>query len=387
MPALARLAVHHVRVPLRRRVSHASHSRRSNDTLLVRAELIDGRVGWGEGLPRPYVTGETIDTCLSLTDSLAGSLWESWDSPAELAARLHGPFLPVEEPRPGFGNTVRCAVETALFAAAGSDPAGFLKDRDSSFEVPRRVRYGAVIATRKPWKRRAQALAFRAYGFRDVKVKLGFGDDEAAAKAVRRWCGPRVRLRADANEAWAPAEVPAKCRMLAGLGYESVEQPVPRGAETELPPFAPAGGGLELPVVWDESVCSPADAERLIAHDPGCRFNLRLSKNGGLLRLWDVARLAAEAGVSCQLGCMVGETGVLSGAGRWLAGRPVPGHPWTWLEGGFGRHLVREPFTAEDFTFGPGGHAPLDPAAGYPGVTVDEAAVAAATVAVRARGA
>ena len=73
---------------------------------------------------------------------------------------------------------------------------------------------------------------------------------------------------------------------------------------------------------------------------------------------------------------MVGEAGVLSAAGRWLAARA----DWTRLEGGFGRYLVAEPFTEEDWTFGRGGVAPVPPGAAYPGATVRGAAIRAAAV-------
>ena len=282
------------------------------------------------------------------------------------------PGSPEEAARPGFGNTVRCAVETAVLAACGVDPGRFLTPLgdDPGVWLARRVRYGVVLTTTKPWKRRTLALAYRAWGFRDAKVKLGTGDDEAAARQARRWFGPRVALRADANEAWDPGEVAAKCAMLAALGFESVEQPVNRGREHELP------AGLALPVLWDESVCCPADAKRLHALDPACRFNLRLSKNGGLLRTWDVLRWATNRGVPCQLGCMVGEAGILSAAGRWLAGRAE----WSRLEGGYGRHLVAEPFTREDWTFGRGGVAAAPAGDAYPPCVVDGAKIGAAAV-------
>jgi L-alanine-DL-glutamate epimerase-like enolase superfamily enzyme len=56
------LTAYHLRIPLRKTIRHASHTRTDNDTLVVRCKLDDGTVGWGEGLPREYVTGETIDS-------------------------------------------------------------------------------------------------------------------------------------------------------------------------------------------------------------------------------------------------------------------------------------------------------------------------------------
>ena len=56
------LEARHVRVALRRKVTHASHVRTETDNVVVRCMLSDGTVGYGEGVPRDYVTGETIDS-------------------------------------------------------------------------------------------------------------------------------------------------------------------------------------------------------------------------------------------------------------------------------------------------------------------------------------
>ena len=60
------LTVYHVRIPLRRAIRHASHTRTTTDNLLVRCVLEDGTEGFGEGVPRDYVTGETIASDLAL---------------------------------------------------------------------------------------------------------------------------------------------------------------------------------------------------------------------------------------------------------------------------------------------------------------------------------
>src|ERR1700736_5365862 len=60
--------LYHVLVPLKKPIKHASYERSSSDNFVVRVTLGDGTVGYGEGVPRSYVTGETIATSF---DSLA----------------------------------------------------------------------------------------------------------------------------------------------------------------------------------------------------------------------------------------------------------------------------------------------------------------------------
>ena len=88
-------------------------------------------------------------------------------------------------------------------------------------------------------------------------------------------------------------------------------------------------------------------------------------------------RSAARAGLGYQLGCQVGETGILSAAGRHFA-TSVAGIRYR--EGSFDRLLVAERLTTEDLTFGFGGWAPAlrDPGLG---VTIDRAALERVTVA------
>src|SRR6516162_4049047 len=74
---IVELTAFHIRIPLRKRVKHASHTRSSSDNVLVRCVLEDRTEGFGEGVPREYVTGETIDSALSLL------------SRSDLPAQLH----------------------------------------------------------------------------------------------------------------------------------------------------------------------------------------------------------------------------------------------------------------------------------------------------------
>jgi muconate cycloisomerase len=121
----------------------------------------------------------------------------------------------------------------------------------------------------------------------------------------------------------------------------------------------------------DESLCSLVDARQAIEAGTCDLFNLRLSKCGGFLTSLLLAAAAHRAGLGCQLGCQVGETGILSAAGRHFA---TSVGELRYLEGSFDRFLVRETLTREDLTFGRGGYAPALAGPGL-GVTIDRAAL------------
>jgi muconate cycloisomerase len=112
---------------------------------------------------------------------------------------------------------------------------------------------------------------------------------------------------------------------------------------------------VKTPIMLDESLCGLADAERAAANGLCDLFNLRLSKCGGFLPALRLAEFAARHGLGYQLGCQVGETAVLSAAGRHFA---TSVKDLRYVEGSFDRHLVRHPLGTEDITFGWGGWAP-----------------------------
>jgi L-Ala-D/L-Glu epimerase len=389
---ITELTAFHVRIPLKKRIRHASFARDENDTLLVRCVLDSGAVGWGEGLPRPYVTGETIDSALGqlAASNPVSQLAQPFDSLRGAIALCDGFRLaepvggipPAFRDRGCFGNSVRCAVELAILDAAARtanvplsavvplvpETAGIRESRSD-------VQYSAVLTAESPFKRWLSLWKYRLYGFSQVKVKVGVAgiDDAALLRKVRGILGPGVDLRLDANEAWSCGELEAKLAPLRAFGITSVEQPVPHA---QVDGLAKLRGRLPAPVMFDESLCGPEDARRAIERGTCDLFNLRLSKCGGFVQTLRIAALAHRAGLGYQLGCQVGETGILSAAGRHFA-TSVAGIRY--LEGSYDRHLVRERLTVEDLTFGFGGRAPALVGSGL-GITVDAVAVERVTV-------
>jgi muconate cycloisomerase len=194
----------------------------------------------------------------------------------------------------------------------------------------------------------------RLYGFRQLKVKVGITgqDDVDRLRTIRRRVGAAMDLRIDANEAWSLAEAVERIRALEPFGLSSVEQPVPHA---EVAGLRKVRQQIHVPLMLDESLCSLVDAERALADQSCDLFNLRLSKCGGFIPSLRLAQFAALHGLGCQLGCQVGETAILSAAGRHFA-CSVAG--LRYLEGSYDRHLVRETLATQDLTFGWGGRAP-----------------------------
>ena len=257
-----------------------------------------------------------------------------------------------------------------------SDVTSLVSDAAPVRKRTEHVQYSVVITSLGTLRQVIRAVGVRLYAFCQGKVKVGVAgeDDRASVGRIRRIVGRRFDLRIDANEAWRCHELEARLAPLMPLGISSVEQPVPHA---EVDGLAALRGRLGVPLMLDESLCSFADAQRAIEKGTCDLFNIRLSKCGGFVPSLRIAALAQRAGLGYQLGCQVGETGILSAAGRHFA-TSVAGIRY--LEGSFDRFLVTEPLTVDDLTFRRGGWAPALAGPGL-GIEIDRAALNRVTVA------
>jgi len=375
----------HVRIPLRKPVRHASHTRSDTDNVLVRVVLEDRTEGYGEGVPREYVTGETIAGALELLrrSNLQEQFAACADFPeaVRLAERLQLAPVPGDD-RACQGNAARCGLELAVLDAYGKhfgQPLSAVTALLAAdlYEPQTKVRYsGAITSARPGLKLRLALLRLWAYGFRQIKIKVGIPglDDGARFRTVQRtMLARRLDFRVDANEAWSPAEVVDRIRALEPYGITAVEQPV---AHADVAVLADVRKQVRVPIMLDESLCSRIDAERALAGQTCDLFNLRLSKCGGFIPSLRLAQFARQHGLGYQLGCQIGETAVLSAAGRHFAAS-VAG--LRYIEGSYDHHLVREALGREDITFGWGGWAPALAGPGL-GIAIDPQALERVTV-------
>jgi len=344
-----------LRIPFVESFRHRVTERRWSDSVVVRVRDEAGTEGFGEGMARPYVTGETVDGMLQ---HLARDLWPA------LVERELPPFADATDlatldaliPTTAVSGVIAANASRAALELAVVDCALRRGGRSLAALLPprrRTVTYSGVI-TAGPIERAIQhARQMRAVGLQHVKLKVGFADDVARVAALREVLGPDVSLRLDANGAWTVERAVEVLDAVAPLGIAAVEQPLPRGPVTELRRLKEA---VRVPIMADESLLTPADAEALIAARAVDHFNVRVSKCGGLHRSAGMAARAATAGIGVQIGSQVGETAILSAAGRHLAAS-LP--DVVFVEGSFGTLLLAEDVSVESVRFGHRGEAPL----------------------------
>jgi L-Ala-D/L-Glu epimerase len=348
-----------LRIPFKIPFSHKLMTRSYSDSIIVKLTADSGESGFGEGVPRPYVTGETVSSCLDRIQRVLLPLAGQHDFKEQ--SPLAGPMDLLSEidtllPDAGNGsvlafNASKAAIELALIDL-------LLKQNKKSLGsmiLPGTgsVTYSAVITADSTDTVRKLALKCGEYGIKQVKIKVGTGDDRGRIAAVRDALGGSVSLRVDANGAFDVKGALALISSIEPFNIDSIEQPVPRGDVNAL---AQVKKNSPVPVMTDESLITEQDAAELIENEACDLFNLRISKNGGIFRTVRLAGMARKAGMGFQLGCQVGETAILSAAGRHVAAHLSDAK---FVEGSYGALLLEEDIADESVQFGYAGKAPL----------------------------
>lgn len=358
---IVKIIIYRVRLPLKIKFVHSRSSRNETENVVVEAVTDRGVSGFGEGVPRSYVTGETPSSALDYLYRMDYSFLKDPCSSLKQGVERHLEWETGGKSESGaFFGAARCALGlSVLDALTRSWDAGF--DEISRFapgllgpaERPGRVRYSAVCSGGSVASALATLLKYRLYDFKSVKLKVGWGErkDMKLARIARMALGRKVDIRVDANGAWDAASAIKIMRGFERYGISSVEEPLSPAAGADLPELRKR---VNIPIMLDESVCDAVQLRNAVESASCDLVNIRLSKCGGFFASQRMANILAENGLGYQLGCQVGESGILSSAGRRF-GFLVPGIRH--LEGSYDRHLLKNNITLEDITFGYGGWA------------------------------
>jgi L-Ala-D/L-Glu epimerase / N-acetyl-D-glutamate racemase len=378
MPTVTELQLFAVDLPFKAAFRHAAAARTTSESLFLRVGLDGGAQGWGESLPRAYVSGERREGAFallrdSILPALVGRTFQSLSEVGSFLEKCDGQ-APSEWVRPEVPQTSAwCSVDLALLDAFGRafDEPVSLADQPPAANALRRYRYSGVVSAGRGWPYARSLLKMRAFRFPHVKLKVEQDGAEQAARTARRLLGRRVDLRVDANMAWDVEQALEAIGELRTVGIQSFEQPIPAADLAGLKRLvAESSAGI----VADEGLTNRESLQTLISHRACTGANVRISKCGGLVGAYARCREALDAGLMLQVGCQVGESSLLSAAHLTLLQALAPLTPGVrYAEGCFGGHLLREDPVSPSVQFGYGGRPPRRPAGAGLGVQVDRA--------------
>lgn len=149
-------------------------------------------------------------------------------------------------------------------------------------------------------------------GWNIYKIKLGTDRDMEIMRELRRHTPARFRV--DANCGWTADQTIANSFVLADLGVEFIEQPLPTHAprEHKLQVFQQSA----LPVIADEDCQKQLDVDSCFSLYHG--VNIKICKCGGLTPALSMLRRARALGLKTMVGCMIESSIGISGAAQLL---------------------------------------------------------------------
>lgn len=309
MTRLRELTFFPLDIPLEQPFGIATGVQLRAENVLVRLELDDGTVGWGEAAPVPHISGESRPAALATLADAEQALKKCRLSDYRTAcAGLAEVLAPVP--------SALAAVETALFDA-------LCKSRELSLcsffgGAEWKLPIDVTITTGTEEQGRESAARYAKDGFSVLKIKVGAGDLDQDAARVRAIAAaaPTCQLLLDGNTAYSVGDA---LRLIEEVGAARTrialfEQPVARDDYEGLREVEQKSN---IPVAADESLRSREDFRTILATGGISAVNLKTAKLG-LLAAWDLLIAARSAGLKVMVGGMV-ETEISMSASACLA--------------------------------------------------------------------
>ncbi len=349
---LDRVNVHKVSIPFLRELAHSRSKKTSANNIVVEIIAEQGEiVGYGEGAPRLGVTGETQESAI---DSI-GHFLKQGSFPWELNNVSQIWDFVDDLPEGKKHNSAICALEMALLDVLGKGQGRSVIEYFPQDFFANKVFYGAALTLEGKEKIIEMSNLIKEFGINHIRIKLGkdFEQNKDSLDAVRLVFGDDYTLRADLNNAWDLDSALKHMQLFKKYNIRYIEQPLTPG-EPNIAHFAKLAQTNGIVLVADELACSLSDVEIISKEGFYEMVNIRLSKCGGFRRSFRIIDYLRKHGIHFQIGCHMGESGILSAAGRALC---LLCRDALFYDGSYDSFLLKENITIEHVSFGPGGEA------------------------------
>ena len=349
---IERINLYRITLPFLESLSISWREGRSSTHIVVEILADHGGIrGYGEGLPVESVTGETPETVIRDVSTFARDASFPWDLTD--VGRIWDFMDRVPEGKEH--NAALCAMEMALLDALAK-----FQGRPVLDYLPKRffspaIHYGATITLGDTSRIERLCRMVKSSGIRHIRIKMGsdLEQNRTTLETVRGVLGGHCEARSDPNGAWSFDLAMQHLPLLTGYGIKIIEEPMPP-TEQGFREFAERVRGEGLTLMACESAPTLEAVERIALEGHYRMFNVKLCRSGGFRRTLKIIEHLRREMLPFQIGCTLGEGGVLSAAGRALG--LVCSDAVTY-DGSYDRFILRENITEEDVSFGPGGAA------------------------------
>jgi muconate cycloisomerase len=306
-----------VALPLKAPMKMAGVTITKAENLIVRAELADGQVGWGEAPSAPTMTGDTLWGLVAAVRDHLAPLLVGKDAAADHRAMLTRALV-------GNGGA-HSAVEMALLDAACR--AAKIRLIDAVLAKPARTHVQPMwlLGNATVEEDISEAQAKLREGFNFFKLKIGvkpLGVEIVAAHAIRDAL-PKATLCADANCGLTLAAAKRYAERTRDAKLAFIEQPLPADDLAGLKALARA---TRTPIGMDESIHSLGDIEA-VKRAGAKGLSLKLIKLGGFREAVAAGKLCKKLGLKINVAAKIAESSIGTAAAIHLA-CAVPNVDW-----------------------------------------------------------
>lgn len=356
-----KINIYNLKIPFSRTIKHGLYTRNVTESIVVVIQDNDGNQGVGEGTPREYVTGETLEKSLmaarQISRAVLGQPFETIDERYALIEDVGDSDIADKHP------AACCAIETALldlWASVENRPIYQLFDPFSNNRV---LSYSGVIPyidkeqTFLKYVGLVQQLKLKSLKIKVVDLESGLSQ----LAVIREQLGRDIEIRVDANGAFTADTAIHFIHSAKPMRLSAIEQPVPKN---DLVGLKNVSEHSDIPIIADESMYTSKGPFYLIDNGICHGLNIRLSSCGGFRKAYQIYQRARSKQMMVVVGAHVGETAVLSFAGRHLA---MICKDARYLEGSFSTYVIQEDLVEQDISFGSGG---MVPAVNRPGLGI-----------------
>jgi len=266
-------------------------------TVLVRLTDEAGQTGWGQSVPVPSWTYETVESVMTtiefhLAEAVIGR------DPADLAG-LHLAMNETIRPAFSVGQPLcKAALDLACYDLVGRQrgvPAWRLFGEAGA--VRESITLSWTISSPCLEKVERQLAEGRARGYRHFNIKVGAPQsadyDLELARTVRAFA-PDGFLWADANTGYSTEQALAILPKLRSAGVDVIESPLP---PTQIRGYRALKRQGALPVLLDEGILAPDVAAEFVALDMADGIVLKPPRNAGLWPSVQIANQLRERGL------------------------------------------------------------------------------------------
>lgn len=346
-----------LKIPFKIGFSHAKAERFYSDSIILKVAARSGSdniTGYGEAVIRDYVSGRTDSVIKAFTDILE-PFREQKLLKEEVIVLLKNLNPPVEQ------LPILCAVETALLQILCAEEKIDIYELLNKKPLRNEIIYGGTLPL-LPLKAAESLLnGYKKMGITNLRVKIGKdpGQIDKTLQLVRRIMGDDFDIKTDANAGWSVQDAVEILPLLKNFGISIIEEPFGREAVSDESSISLLKKTIDcsgITFMADESALNTDDITAAAINKTYGMVNIRLAKNGGILKALAMAEEAERKGIRYMCGCHVGETGILSAAGRTAASLMI--NP-EYTDGSYDSHLLSGNITNEDLTFAYGGKADI----------------------------